>query len=612
MLRRMSALALALTLVAAVAVAADPPSGKNWLLSQITPNGEVAQCILTLEEKDGKHTPVLVWAPANVKIEFSDFRHGDHEVSFTMKTTRTLPARGDQPAREMPPQTQSFIGTLAGEGKAVLGNLGDDRFVVRAKATPTDKTKLEPNEIVSRGEAVAPYQKAIQLANRPTTLMMQAQRETDAEKKKELQQQAAEARKALEGVAALYREAIEKHAEAPAALDAALALLRGRHVADAAEAGKLLAMIEKQSAPYGVRLARFNLVQAAELAAARKELAAAALPAIEPIAKALTDKDKAAEQVRLLNVYKSALEAAGRAGDVKGVDERLAKLEAILDQEYLATVPPFKPEPYAGRKEKGANQVVAFELFTGAQCPPCVAADVGFDALEKAYSPKDVILIQYHMHIPGPDPLTNPDSVARWDYYKAKFPEGIRGTPSTLFNGKPAAGGGGPMANAETKHKQYRGIIDPLLEKTSPVAIAGKASRNGDKVEIVAEVTGAEPAGEDLRLRFLLVEEKVKYVGGNGLRFHHQVVRGLPGGPAGFVIKDKNFRQAATADLGAIRNALGKYLDDYSAEKKNTWKAKPMELGHLKVVALVQNDESREILQAAVFDLEGKPDTAGK
>ena len=51
---------------------------------------------------------------------------------------------------------------------------------------------------------------------------------------------------------------------------------------------------------------------------------------------------------------------------------------------------------------------VLVELFTGAECPPCVAADLAFDALGKTYKPTDVVLLEYHLHIPGPDALTNP------------------------------------------------------------------------------------------------------------------------------------------------------------------------------------------------------------
>ena len=62
------------------------------------------------------------------------------------------------------------------------------------------------------------------------------------------------------------------------------------------------------------------------------------------------------------------------------------------------------------------------ELFTGANCPPCVAADLAFDGLQKAYSDKEVVLLQYHMNIPrGPEALTNADSDARFEYYADNY-----------------------------------------------------------------------------------------------------------------------------------------------------------------------------------------------
>src|SRR5207302_5612983 len=142
--------------------------------------------------------------------------------------------------------------------------------------------------------------------------------------------------------------------------------------------------------------------------------------------------------------YQRALEKTGKTEQAKAVATEVAKLEEILDAEYLKAVPPFKPTAYAGRKDKEANKVAVMELFTGAQCPPCVAADVGFDALLKAFRPAELIGLQYHLHIPGPDPLTNADSIARQQYYG----EEVRGTPSTFFNGKSESGGGGPMAGS--------------------------------------------------------------------------------------------------------------------------------------------------------------------
>ena len=102
------------------------------------------------------------------------------------------------------------------------------------------------------------------------------------------------------------------------------------------------------------------------------------------------------------------LKKAGKDEDAKQVEERIARLS-----------PAIKPTPFAGRKGK-SDRVVLVELFTGAQCPPCVAADKAFDALEKTYKPGEVLLLEYHEHIPGPDPLTSPVNERRLLYYKGE------------------------------------------------------------------------------------------------------------------------------------------------------------------------------------------------
>ena len=204
----------------------------------------------------------------------------------------------------------------------------------------------------------------------------------------------------------------------------------------------------------------------------------------------------------LLKVLATAQKAAGKTD--AAIEARLAKVEGALDAEYVKKVPPFTPEKFAGRKDKEANRVVVMELFTGAQCPPCVAADVAFDALEKAYEHKDLILLQYHMHIPGPDPLTNPNTVSRWDYYLAKFPQGVRGTPTTLFDGKPSAGGGGGMANSKGKFEEYKAIIDGLLEQKSEIKLGGNAKLAGDMVTVDVNVEGIKEPGDKLKVRVIL------------------------------------------------------------------------------------------------------------
>jgi hypothetical protein len=426
--------------------------------------------------------------------------------------------------------------------------------------------------------------------------------EKDADKKKELLKEAQEvAREANEKMPGLYREVVEKHADSPAAFDAALNLLRtaARSKPTADDAAKMVKVLQEKGTPHGPLFMAATMSPVAETLAGQSGLEAVALAAIEPSVKALTDNDSATLQSLVLTAYQTALTKAGKTTEAKDVTARLTKLEAKIDAEYLKSVPPFKPTSFAGRKEKGANQVVVMELFTGAQCPPCVAADVAFDALQKSYKPSEVVLIQYHLHIPGPDPLTNADTVARAKYY------GANSTPSTFFNGEKAASGGGGMTAAEGKFAQYTGVINPLLEKTTAVKVSGKATRLGDKIDIAVEVANGD--GDDVKLRLVVVEENVKYVGSNQLRFHHQVVRAMPGGADGVAVKDKTFKHTATLDLADVRNGLTKYLDDYAANTRPFPKPdRPMDMKALKVIALVQNDKTKEITQALQIEVEGQ------
>ena len=174
--------------------------------------------------------------------------------------------------------------------------------------------------------------------------------------------------------------------------------------------------------------------------------------------------------------------------------------------------------------------MVLLELFTGAQCGPCVAADVAFDALSTAYKSTDLITLQYHLHIPGPDPLTGPDSVSRQAYY------GVRSTPSTYFNGQALAGSGGPVADSLRKFNQYRHVIDELRKGRKEATIELAARLTGDEVHITASAKvgdGAATASLQPRLRLALIEESVAYTGRNRLPLHHHVVRAMPGGSEG-------------------------------------------------------------------------------
>ncbi len=112
-------------------------------------------------------------------------------------------------------------------------------------------------------------------------------------------------------------------------------------------------------------------------------------------------------------------------------------------------------------------------------------------------------------------------------------------------------------------------------------------------------MTNLEKPGPDKKLRLVLLEESVHYGGGNKIRIHHHVVRALPGGADGKPLTEKDGQLKASVDVPELRKALTSYLDTFVvANGFFPRNIRPMEMRDLRVVALVQDDETHEILQA--------------
>ncbi len=364
--------------------------------------------------------------------------------------------------------------------------------------------------------------------------------------------------------------------------------------APAKEVQEWLETAMRAAESYGPRWHLQTTLRLAETLVNQEGYAAVAAQALRSAEQAMDPKGPADQQVRLLAGLVTAWTKAGQQAQAQEAQRRLDKVEARAYREYHQQSPPFKVAKFLGRKAK-SERAVLIELFTGAQCPPCLAADLAFDAVEKAYGPSEVVLLQYHLHIPGPDPLANPDTEDRAQYYG----EETRGTPAIFFNGKVGAPGGGGRDDAEEKFQEYRAVLGPLLEKTTALKLQAQAGRQGDKVTIKALVRGLDKPGDKMRLRLALVEDWVRYRGGNGLPYHHRVVRALPGGAKGWPLQGGESTQTATVNLAELRTSLHKYLDELvqnGALFSNP--QRPMRFGDLRVVAFVQNDETREILQA--------------
>jgi hypothetical protein len=346
----------------------------------------------------------------------------------------------------------------------------------------------------------------------------------------------------------------------------------------------------KAADAYGPRWQEELALRMAEALAFQPGLAPVAVEYARRAERLMPQDGDAATRLRTLKALSTALKRADKEAEAKGIDAQIDKLDLKAYEDYARKALPFKPETFAGRKDS-STRVVLVELFTGAQCPPCVAADLAFDALGKTYKPTEVALLQYHIHVPRFDPLANPDSEARQRYYS----DAIQGTPTILFDGKAEAGGGGFVDDAKDKYKEYREVLDPLLNAAPRAKIKASAVQKGGKIDITAEVTDLEEPGDRTRLRLALVEDWAQYQGANRLRYHHHVVRAMPGGGSGLALKDKTGKLTTSIDLEELRKELNRYLDS----RKFPEDRPSVDLKRLSVVAFVQNDKTKEILQSA-------------
>jgi hypothetical protein len=348
----------------------------------------------------------------------------------------------------------------------------------------------------------------------------------------------------------------------------------------------------KAAEAHGDTLVRDLLLRQIERLSAKEAYAKIAVPHAQRLEKMLDDKkDPVAYQKRVLNVVATALEKGGKADEAKAVRARNDKLVYVT------------PTPFPGRKGK-SDRVVLAELFTSVQNDAAVAADLALEAVAKSYKPSEVIVLAHHLHQPGPDggpdPLSSPDATARMKFYSETF----KGVPGLYLNGKPVKNVSGSFDQARDRYKELTEAINPLLEKSPKAKIKLTATRKDNKIDITAEVSGLDEAGDDVRLRLALVEREVRYADSpNKVNTFHNVVRAYPGGATGTALKEKTGSKSVTVDLEELRKKLTEDLDKLGKDDMLPSKERPLALKNLAVVAFVQNDDTTEVLQAVQVDV---------
>ena len=279
----------------------------------------------------------------------------------------------------------------------------------------------------------------------------------------------------------------------------------------------------------------------------------------------------------------------------------LAGLEDVLDRKYRElNPPPFEVTRYQPT-QKRTDRIVLTEIFTGSGCPPCVAADLAAELAMDRFTRDEVIVLMYHEHIPQPDPMTTPQTTARFRYYKGA------GVPTAAIDGVVSPGGGGARDATRPVYDRFIKAIEKELELPAFAQLKLEAILDGNFVRVNAAAGRISADAADPKLQLVLVERELRYSGENGVRFHPMAVRSLAGidpKSPGFNIAAKDAQAFAwDFDLNAISAEIKKGLDDFEKSRSDgyTFNEKKYEINprNLLVIAFIQDEKTKAVLQAA-------------
>ena len=180
-----------------------------------------------------------------------------------------------------------------------------------------------------------------------------------------------------------------------------------------------------------------------------------------------------------------------------------------------------------------------------------------------------MVALQYHQHIPGPDPLCNQDAEDRGGYYE------LGSTPSAFIDGlqiPSPPGVGGYIQHLQQSYGVMRSVVDQRLKATNDVAITATATAQNGELSVEASATGvAEDALKTARLRLALAENEIEMTAPNGIRRHEMVVREMLGGAKGIGSKGGKLSYSVQLPLAELKQHLADYLHQFEVGRDITF-----------------------------------------
>jgi len=268
-----------------------------------------------------------------------------------------------------------------------------------------------------------------------------------------------------------------------------------------------------------------------------------------------------------------------------GFDKELERRKSL--RPFVA--PPFRaPENWQGK-------TALAEVFTGSECAPCVAATFAFDALEKSYPVQYLAVLKYHLPIPYYDPMMNPATKKRQEYYKGV----ITGTPTAIIDGVASPSVGGYRMATEASFNRAKKEIDTALAGAAEVTIKAKAAIKGDVVTVDCEFSKAIEGAE---YNVVLVQTEEEFKGGNGVAQHNMVVRDFksvaPAEKATVTFNIAESEKAANAFVTEWAKTATGRNKELSATRRHKIDRKK-----LKAVVFVQDKKTKQVYNAFVAEV---------
>ena len=273
-------------------------------------------------------------------------------------------------------------------------------------------------------------------------------------------------------------------------------------------------------------------------------------------------------------------------------------LLAALEDRADGRVPSFQPIPRDPATVRKTGRTALVELFTGAMCPPCAAADLAADALDQYFDEDEVVLVQWHLPVPAPEPMVSPAALQRADALA------VQSTPTLVLDGSELIEGGGKAEEAGDLFRKYTAAVEPRLARPQLARVEASAVLEGRSVKARVAV---QPAGDakatQYVVRVVLTEDLLAFPGRNGILFHHHVARASFTPSAGAKLATGAALEAAV-DLQQLEASLDDLVLTY--EQRGPFAVRPVrpDPKRLRVVVVVE-DGSGSVIHCAAVRVEG-------